>query len=75
MVDPGPDPSAAVDGRDLLDAVNDRLSEQERELAVQWASGEPWDKIGEKTGDRPDALRARLGRALERVRKDFLRCD
>jgi hypothetical protein len=37
MVDPGPDPSAAVDGRDLLEAVNVRLSDQERQLAEQWA--------------------------------------
>jgi RNA polymerase sigma factor (sigma-70 family) len=75
VVDPSPGPAAIMDGRDLLEAVNDRLSDQERQLAEQWASGDPWEKIGEKTGGRPDALRVRLARALERVRKDLLRRD
>jgi len=75
LVDPGPDPSAAVDGRDLLDAVQDRLSDQERALAAQWASGDPWDEIAARTGIRPDALRVRLARALERVRREFRLCE
>jgi RNA polymerase sigma factor (sigma-70 family) len=73
LVDPGPDPSAAVDGRDLFDAVQQHLSDQERQLAERWASGEPWVEIGEDIGGRPDALRVRLARALARVRKNFQR--
>ena len=71
LVDPGSDPSAAVDDRDLLEAVEDRLSAEERALAKQWASGDPWDEIGARNGGRPDALRVRLARAFARVRKDF----
>jgi RNA polymerase sigma-70 factor (ECF subfamily) len=75
LVDPGSDPSAALDGRDLLEAVQERLSDQERLLAEQWASGDPWAEIGARIGVRPDALRVRLARALERVRREFRPCE
>jgi RNA polymerase sigma factor (sigma-70 family) len=75
LVDPGPDPSAAVDSRDLLEAVQERLSDQERLLAERWASGDPWAEIGARIGVRPDALRVRLARALERVRREFRPCE
>jgi DNA-directed RNA polymerase specialized sigma24 family protein len=74
-IDLGPDPAAAVDGRDLLDAVQGRLSDQERVLAEQWASGDPWAEIGARVGVAPDALRVRLARALARVRRDFRRSE
>ena len=63
LVDPAPDPSEAVEGRDLLDAVQERLSDQERVLAEQWASGDPWAEIAARLGVAPDALRVRLARA------------
>jgi RNA polymerase sigma factor (sigma-70 family) len=70
-IDPRADPSATVDGLDLLDAVRDRLSPEELQIADRWASGEPWEEIGATVGIRPDTLRIRLARALERVRKQF----
>ncbi len=75
LVDPGRDPSDAVEGRDLLDAVQERLSDQERVLAEHWASGDPWAEIAERIGVAPDALRVRLARALERVRREFRLCE
>jgi RNA polymerase sigma-70 factor (ECF subfamily) len=74
-IDPRGDPSAKVDGLDLLEAVRDRLSDEERQIAERWASGEPWDEIGATVGARPDTLRIRLARALDRVRKDFHLAD
>ena len=71
----GPEPSAGVDGLDLLSAVRDRLSDEECQIADRWASGEAWDRIGERVGARPDTLRIRLARALDRVRKDFRLAD
>ena len=71
FVDPGPDPSAAVDSRELLEAVQDRLSVEERQIAERWALGERWDEIGARVGARPDTLRVRLARAFQRVRKDL----
>jgi DNA-directed RNA polymerase specialized sigma24 family protein len=37
LVDPAGDPTDAFDDRDLLDAVQERLSDQERVLAERWA--------------------------------------
>jgi RNA polymerase sigma factor (sigma-70 family) len=70
-VDPRADPSDQVDGRDLLEAVRGRLSDDERQIAERWASGEAWAEIGQVVGTRPDTLRIRLARALARVRKDL----
>jgi RNA polymerase sigma factor (sigma-70 family) len=75
LIDPAPDPSDAVEGRDLLDAVQERLSDQERALAEQWATGDPWAEIAARIGVAPDALRVRLARALERVRREFRLCE
>jgi RNA polymerase sigma-70 factor (ECF subfamily) len=68
IVDSGPGPWAAVDGRDLLDAVRDRLTSEEFQIAELWAAGDAWIDIGARIGGQPDALRVRLGRALRRVR-------
>ena len=70
-VDPSPGPGSAAEGRDLLEAVRGRMSAEERLIAEQWASGNGWDEIGAKIGARPDALRIRLGRAFDRVRREF----
>lgn len=75
FVDPEPDPSTAVDRRDLLDAVCDRLTPEELQIAERWAEGEGWVEIGAKIGGRPDAVRIRLSRALERVRREMSPCD
>ena len=47
------------------------MSAEERLIAEQWASGNAWDEIGAKVGARPDALRIRLGRAFDRVRREL----
>jgi DNA-directed RNA polymerase specialized sigma24 family protein len=71
LVDPGPEPCTAVDGKDLLEAVQDRLSAEERQIAEQWAAGKAWSEIGAKLGGLPDALRVRLRRAFARVRREL----
>ena len=53
LVDPAADPTDAFDDRDLLDAVQERLSDQERVLAERWASGDPWAEIGARIGVAP----------------------
>ncbi len=70
-VDPSPSPVSAAEGRDLLEAVRGKMSDEEQLIAEQWASGNGWDEIGAKVGARPDALRIRLGRAFDRVRKEL----
>ncbi len=73
-VDPGPAPCAVVDGQDLIDAVRSRLSPEECQIADQWASGKAWGEIGAQIGRSADAVRVRLGRAFDRVRRDLRLC-
>jgi RNA polymerase sigma factor (sigma-70 family) len=63
----GESPSEIVAGRELLDKFRGRLSPEERELADRRASGEEWADIARALGGRPDALRVKLKRAVERV--------
>ena len=70
-VDPRQGPGSAAEGRDLLEAVQGRMSPEERQIAEQWASGNAWAEIGAKIGARPDALRIRLGRVFDRVRREL----
>ena len=65
--DPGPSPSQVVADKELLQAFRDRLSADERHLADCRARGDTWAEIGTEVGGDPDALRVRLGRAIDRV--------
>jgi RNA polymerase sigma-70 factor (ECF subfamily) len=67
FVDPGPSPSQVVAHRELVEAVRQKLSPDERRLAEQRALGRSWAEIAADVGGRPDALRMRLARALDRV--------
>ena len=62
-----PSPSAHVAGRELLDAVRQRLTPAERDLAEQRAQGREWADIAAERGESAEALRKRLSRALDRV--------
>jgi RNA polymerase sigma-70 factor (ECF subfamily) len=63
----GPNPSDQVIGRDLLERVRDRLSDDERRLADRRAQGQEWSQIAEEEGGGAEALRKKLARALDRV--------
>jgi DNA-directed RNA polymerase specialized sigma24 family protein len=62
-----PDPGRVVAGQDLLATVRGLLSDEERYLADQRALGREWADIAGEQGARPDALRKKLSRALDRV--------
>ena len=62
-----PDPVRVVAGQDLLATVRGLLSDEERYLADQRALGREWADIAGEQGARPDALRKKLSRALDRV--------
>jgi RNA polymerase sigma-70 factor (ECF subfamily) len=70
FIDPGPDPSRIVVGSDLLEAVRDRLSEEERQLSDLRVEGHTWSEIAAEVGGNPDSLRFRLTRALDRVARE-----
>jgi RNA polymerase sigma-70 factor (ECF subfamily) len=63
----GPSPSAHAAGRELLEAVRQRLSPDERDLADERGRGREWADIAAERGESPEALRKRLARALDRV--------
>jgi RNA polymerase sigma-70 factor (ECF subfamily) len=62
-----PDPGRVVEWQDLLTHVRSLLDDEERHLADQRALGREWPEIAGEMGARPDALRKKLSRALDRV--------
>jgi RNA polymerase sigma-70 factor (ECF subfamily) len=64
---PGPGPDHVALGRDLLAAVQRLLTTEERWLADQRAQGLEWGEIAARLGEKPDGLRKKLSRALDRV--------
>ena len=67
LVDPGPSPSQVVVNQELLQECRRRMSQEERQLADLRAAGRSWDEIAAEVGGKPDTLRSRLTRALDRV--------
>jgi RNA polymerase sigma-70 factor (ECF subfamily) len=65
-----PTPSRVVSGREMLEMVRARLVEGDRYLADQRALGRSWQDLAEELGEKADALRMRLSRALDRVRSE-----
>jgi RNA polymerase sigma factor (sigma-70 family) len=60
-------PSRQFAARELLDAVHQRLTSDERQL-VEWRNeGLDWDAIAQRLEGSPEALRKKLSRALNRV--------
>jgi hypothetical protein len=70
-VDPRAAPSSIVAAREMLHEVLRKLSEDERYLADQRALGREWDDIAKELQNRPDALRMKLNRALNRVAEEL----
>lgn len=66
-----PTPSRVVAGRELLQEFRARLTDAERYLADQRAQGRSWSEIAAELGAKPDALRMRLTRAVDRVTKQL----
>jgi RNA polymerase sigma factor (sigma-70 family) len=62
-----PTPSQNVSGRELLDAAERLLSAEEQQLVELRKEGLGWDAIAEQLGGKPDALRKKLARAVDRV--------
>ena len=62
-----PTPSQLVAGRDLLEEVRRRLTEEERRLADLRGEGRAWEEIATQLGGTAQARRMQLARALDRV--------
>ncbi len=70
---PGDDPSPSryAAAKDLLQAVRDRLTPDERILADFRQDGMEWAEIAERVGDNPAALRKRFSRTMDRVAREL----
>jgi RNA polymerase sigma-70 factor (ECF subfamily) len=66
-----PSPSQVVEGRELLAAFRNRLSDEERRLADLRAQGCEWADIARTVGGTPDARRKQLTRAIARVSREL----
>jgi RNA polymerase sigma factor (sigma-70 family) len=64
-------PSRVAAGRDLLDAVRQRLTEEERVLADLRGQGHTWEEIAQRIGGTAQARRVQFARALDRVACDL----
>lgn len=63
--DPGPERQAI--GRELLRVLYDRLTDDERDLAIRRAGGQQWTEIAADLGGTPQGHRMKLSRAVARV--------
>ncbi|HEX5269054.1 MAG TPA: sigma-70 family RNA polymerase sigma factor [Gemmataceae bacterium] len=66
-----PAPGAVLADRDLLAAVFERLTEEERRLAELRGEGCNWAEVSARLGGTPDARRKQLSRALDRVTRQL----
>src|SRR5262245_9713588 len=66
-----PSPSQVVEGRELLAAFRDRLSDEERRLADLRSQGREWTDVAREVGGTPDARRKQLTRAIARVSREL----
>lgn len=71
MASPAPDPGREVALKDLLQVARQQMSQEEQYLADQRGLGRDWEDLARELGEKPDALRKRLSRALDRVGKNL----
>jgi len=64
-------PAREASFRDLYQRTLALLDPDERELAVMRGQGKEWPEIAAERGENADALRKRLGRALDKVAKQL----
>jgi RNA polymerase sigma-70 factor (ECF subfamily) len=64
-------PSQEVAGAELLEEMRKRLTPDERRLAEMRAAGRDWAGIAAEEGDTPEALRKKLGRAVDRIAEEL----
>jgi RNA polymerase sigma factor (sigma-70 family) len=68
---PDPRPSEVVAGRELLEQVRRRMSEEERRLTELRHEGQGWAAIAATMGGTADGRRMQLERAMRRVAREL----
>jgi RNA polymerase sigma-70 factor (ECF subfamily) len=67
----GPRPDDVVAHAELIDAVRERLNDEERQLTDLRGQGLEWADIAARVGGTPQARRKQLARALDRVSREL----
>jgi D-aminopeptidase len=70
-----PTPSKVAAGHELLEEIRRLFTEEERGLLVERSRGRDWAAISLTWGVRPEALRKKLNRAIQRVLRHLQRED
>jgi RNA polymerase sigma factor (sigma-70 family) len=68
---PGPGPASQLAWTDLLQAVRARLTDSERSVSELRTEGLSWNDVAERLGEKADAVRNRLNRALKRIVREL----
>ena len=66
-----PTPSRVVGGRELVEEIQRRFTDEERQLFHERSQGHGWADIAAGRGVRPEAVRKKLTRALNRVYREL----
>lgn len=66
-----PSPSRVMAGRELLDEVRSRLSEEEQAIAELRSQGLTWEEIAAQKGGTAQARRVQFSRAVDRVASEL----
>jgi RNA polymerase sigma factor (sigma-70 family) len=69
--DPSPTPSRTAAGRELIQEMYRRLTDDERDLVEARRVGQQWAEIAASQGGNAEALRKKLSRAMGRVTKEL----
>ena len=64
-------PSQQVANAEILTALQNRLSQEERHLVELRMAGTPWETIADEEQSTPEALRKRMSRAIDRAAREL----
>jgi RNA polymerase sigma-70 factor (ECF subfamily) len=64
-------PSELVAGKELLDEIRQRLSDEERQLSEMRSQGRSWSEIATELGGSSEGRRKQLTRAIDRIMREM----
>jgi RNA polymerase sigma factor (sigma-70 family) len=68
---PGPGPASQLAWKDMIEAVRARLTDNERSVSELRTTGLSWNEVADRLGEKPDAVRNRLNRAIKRIVREL----
>ncbi len=67
----GPGPASQLVWKDMIEAVRARLTDKERSVSELRTMGLSWNDVASRLGEKPDAVRNRLNRAIKRIVREL----